>query len=178
LSEGQNIIGFTEAELGLVIAVLFIAVAIWKNPLEEPQPAKTTAVKPDPRYLQSKLDAERIHTRELEDKLRHLQLAAKDNKDLRSRQKPTCKEKGVASGDLLNAVVLGPDRFQVGQNTYDLGQLLKSVAPDMEAAKQAGCLHTIRIYYAKGIGIDDFDQGRRVLRNHFYGDSFGPEPIP
>jgi hypothetical protein len=176
MRDRQSIIGFTEAELGFFVAVLLLAVFLERRstaPSAE-RPRKDAAVE---------LQQARIQIGHLEQRLADLPATQSDLgrerqsaktetqaiKGLRSRQKPSCRERGVAKGFLLNVTVEGSNSFKVGDTVMNLAGLLGSVEPRLAVARQADCVESVRIFYDyRRVSLGQAVIARHSLQEHFY----------
>ena len=181
----QSIIGFTEAELGLFVAVVFLAMAVLHRPDVRPGPKQVIVNESELQSLRkdaNEANAQRHLANELKKQLEESNWRLKalerapSQKTLRSRAVPSCREKGIVCGDLFAVIIRGSDRFQVGKDTYDLDELINRFDPELKIAEKSGCKHSIRIYYREGISADELTDGINALKGYFYGGPSGPAP--
>jgi len=159
VSDRQSVIGFTEAELGLFIAILFLALFV-SGPSKNPGPQDVTLPK-------TTVDS-------LRQRVRVLTLQIDTLRGRRSRKRPSCREKGIASDYLLDVGVLSSSNFQVGRSVYTIRQLLQAVRSSLDSAATAGCVHEIRLRYRPGLSAEEYDTAVRTLVPYFDPVSLGP----
>jgi hypothetical protein len=97
-----------------------------------------------------------------------LQAELDRERNLRSRQKPSCIERHVARGFAADVQIAGANRFVVGGEAYDLTGLLRRLSPQVSQAKAAGCVQSIRVGYGDGVSLNDYLAGRSELARDFY----------
>jgi hypothetical protein len=176
MRDRQSIIGFTEAELGFFVAILLLAVFLERRSTVLPadRPRKDAA---------AELKQARVQINHLEQRLAELRAAQshfaherqsldtelQTIKGLRSRQKPSCRERGITKSFLLDVTVESSNSFKVGDTVTNLAGLLRSVEPRLEAARQADCVESVRIFYDYGrVSLVQAVIARRSLQEHFY----------
>ncbi len=159
MSDSQSIIGFTEAELGLFLAVLFLVLALGSQSVV---PSKTsthpkTSATPD---LSQKVEqqnknlkacsqqlSEANHRADSAEKSAAGKCANTLQEHLRSKQRPTCHEKGIQTGTFLFDVTLLADGFQVDNKNYSWEELLQAYAPQLQRATATDCSYTVRVFF-------------------------------
>lgn len=178
-----SIIGFTEAELGFIAAILLLVAFTTKSRSAAPNSAPHTVSAEqwksierrlaDAAAMKSKI-AELNRARE-EDERRNLLLQAEleRERNLRSRQRPSCMEKGVARGFIADVQVTGPNRFVLDGDGADLAGVLRKLSPQIAQANAAGCVQSIRVSYGGGVLLDDYLAARSKLARDFYIDDAG-----
>ncbi|HUA33187.1 MAG TPA: hypothetical protein VMA09_06250 [Candidatus Binataceae bacterium] len=112
------------------------------------------------RACEQELKKYKIKVAELEHELEAL-------KGLRSHQRPTCKEKGLASGNLFDAIVLGADQLKIGATTYDVDDLEDIFANPIAIAEKQGCVQTVRVSCERTIDAAECISVERALAKHF-----------
>src|SRR6266511_6189547 len=152
MSDRQSVIGFTEAELGLFIAILFLALFV-------SAPGKNA----DPPYV----TLPKATVDSLRQRVQVLTLQLDTLRGRRSKQRPSCREKGLTNDYLLDVGVLSASSFQVGRRVYNAAQLLESVRSSIDRALSAGCVHQIRVRYRSGLSAGEYDEAVRTLERHF-----------
>jgi len=191
MRDRQSIIGFTEAELGLFAAILLLIFSI--HPVSRPiRPPDRERPIPQDRttpsigafqklsqqnkdLLQGKDQTDKQNI-DLSEENRRLQQEIDKLKGLKSRQRPACTEKGLATGFLFGVTIVGADNFRIGDSTFDLAGLLRQFGPQLSAAAKAGCVQSIRAYYDRDLSLDDSIEARKALQLHFYLAEGGEAP--
>lgn len=149
MSQRAAVLGFTEAELGFFIAFLVLAFA-----LEPPPPPGDVVPADSLRQAQAQVASLERRMSELE--------------ALRSRQRPSCRERGIVEGFLFHAVVTPSGRYEVRGRQLDLSALYTTFAAEIATARQADCRHQVRISASSGLSADAFQTAVRNLARDFY----------
>lgn len=169
----SNIIGFTEAELGIFIAILVLIIVSAKHqtqamPVSKPTPSASAFPTPNVEATISALKQKNLD-------LQH-EIAALQNKPgLRSRSTPTCKEKGIANGPIFRTTIEGRDSFRIGDDVYDIDGLRTAFSAQISAAKAVGCSHVVYVYYGSGVTLPDYLAAVDELNQEFYTKAITPE---
>jgi len=160
-----SIIGFTEAELGFIAAILlFAAMSAHRTAVAKPVSQPTPAV--------SRKDFENLQ-RQFSQEIRKnvaLQHELDRQRNLRSRQKPSCIERHIAQDFVAEIQVTGIDQFQLEDETYDMKGLLQRFSPQFKQAQDAGCVQSIRATPGTNISTSDYVRAMNALGRHFYLD--------
>ena len=182
----QSIIGFTEAELGLFVAILFLVLALAGGPDDKgtsqipkpnltPQPPEPTSaadhihlLKEQVAQLEDKTSRDAVKIGDDAIKIAELEREIEKLRGLRSRQTPACTERNVAKGSIRDVTIVGPNSFQVGPSTYHLGGFLDTVAAELRQAKAAQCQQVIRVLYSSTLSMPDSLAARKALTRYFY----------
>jgi hypothetical protein len=178
-----SIIGFTEAELGFIAAILLFAAFAAKSRPAVPNSAPGIISADQWKSIERRLaDAAAMKSeiaelkRGREEQVReNLLLQAELNRErsLRSRQKPSCVEKGIARGFIAEVEIAGANLFVVDGGGSDLAGVLRKLSPQLGQAKAAGCVQSIRVGYGGGVSLDDYLAARSKLARDFYVDDIG-----
>jgi hypothetical protein len=162
-----TIMGFTEAELGFVLAALFIAVAIAAINERE-----ASAVSVD-EYVTA-ADSLRAEVEEMRDTLAHLRSSSTILRDslavLEARistKVPQCWEKGQQQAPIADVAVLGANRFRMNGQTVTIDGIRERLASFIATADSLGCRFVVRARPTSG--IDAVQQSAAVwqLRRYF-----------
>jgi hypothetical protein len=166
VSERQSVIGFTEAELGLFVAVLLIALYT-VSPAAPKLPGDMVTVPRDSLdFLNNRIDTLAAQTALLTAQVDTL-------RNRRSKQRPSCKEKGIIGDFLLDIVVLGPNRYAVNTRELAFKELMALVKTQIDQAASVGCVHSVRVQYRAGIPVDDYDAALKPIQQYFYATLAG-----
>jgi hypothetical protein len=177
VSDSQSIIGFTEAELGLFLAVLFLILALGSQsvaPSKIPSHPKTSA----PIDLSQKVEQQNKDIKALSQQLSAAtkradiaEAAAKhansQQQHLRSKQRPTCHEKGIQTGTFLFDVTVLAAGFQVGNKNYNWEELLQAYAPQLQQAMATDCSYTVRVYFDRALSSGALATSLQQLNQKF-----------
>lgn len=163
--------GFTEAELGFVLAALFIAVAITAIHERDVSAAaaeelRDNVVNVD--SLQSAAAAARDTVGELRDRETALRdsIAALNAKI--STKVPQCWEKGEATTVIAELDVLGANRFRMNGATLNIDQVRDRLASFIARGDSLDCRYIVRARPTRG--IDAVQQSDAVWRLRRYFD--------
>lgn len=91
----------------------------------------------------------------------------------RSAQRPSCRATGIISGPLFSVTVTAVNRFEISGRPFNLAGVRKQYGADLQAAERAGCVHSIRIYYAAGLSLEDYHVAANRLKQNFYAAELG-----
>ena len=152
-----TVLGFTEAELGFVLAALFAAVAVQAV---ESGKAKAAAVQ-DATIVALQRDSIARKFKEFRDSV------AKIPVQKRSSKVPQCWEKGEPRAPIATLRVLGANRYELeGQETTIAGVRAR-LAAQIARSDSLKCRYVVRAQLTRG--VDAVDQARAVwsLRTHF-----------
>jgi hypothetical protein len=162
-----TIMGFTEAELGFVLAALFIAVAI--AAINE-RDASAVSVDQHETAADS-LRAEMIAMRDSVARLRNSSTILRDSLEALeariSTKVPQCWEKGQQSAPIAEVAVLGANRFRMNGATVDIDGIRERLARFITVADSLDCRFVVRARPTSG--IDAVQQSAAVwqLRRYF-----------
>jgi hypothetical protein len=147
-----TVMGFTEAELGLVLAAVFAAVGV--SVFYESAPAAPPP--DDSRYVEAIRQRDSIAV--AFDRFRD---------SVRSTKVPQCWEKGEPRDPIAQVRVLGRDRYGMNGETLSFSQIRARLAPRIARGESLGCRYVVRARLTSG--VDAVDQSAAVwrLRAHF-----------
>jgi hypothetical protein len=162
--ESQVVIGFTEAQLGIVLAALFLV--LWIGAAE--------AQKPEPTRQKASVDISADSARNL-NRLALRQTAVADSlraivdslRPKRSRLIPSCKERGLAGGVLLAVYVLGADRLVVDGTQYTWDGFRRLTSADREQARRNGCIHEVSVSPSPEMPAHSYNTALKRIRSVF-----------
>lgn len=166
-----TIMGFTEAELGFVLAALFIAVAITAIHERDVSAAAAEELRDDVvnvDSLQSAAAAARDTVGELRDRETALRdsIAALNAKI--STKVPQCWEKGETTTVIAELDVLGANRFRMNGATLNIDQVRDRLAAFIARGDSLDCRYIVRARPTRG--IDAVQQSDAVWRLRRYFD--------
>ncbi len=128
-----TVMGFTEAELGFVLAALFAALAVSER---------------------SETDTRAVTTRELEKQRDSVVLAFKTYRDSvhkRSNKTPRCTEKGEPPGPIAELKVLGRDLYSMRGEQMNFAQVQTRLEPWIARSKTLECHYLVRTIPTPGV---------------------------
>jgi hypothetical protein len=144
--------GFTEAELGFVLAAVFAAVGVsmlYEYPAPAPPPDESKYV-------------EAVRQRD------SLALAFDRFRDsVRSTKVPQCWERGEPRAPVAHVRVLARDRYAMNGQTLSFARVRARLASRIARGDSLGCRYVVRALPTSG--VDAIDQAAAVwrLRTHF-----------
>ncbi len=163
-----DIVGFTLAELSLVLLYVFLALTL---PSRNTLQTETTRLSQQVTSLQAEIQ------RLLREKsfLPEPKPAPPEEKPrLRSAATPSCIEKGIVADWLFTAIIRGRDAYEVHGRRLTLAGLLSMYQPQVSASKEAGCVHSAKIQLGAGVSAVDYDFALRRIEQNFYTKKLGP----
>jgi hypothetical protein len=156
------VMGFTEAELGFVLAALFIAVAgsaLAKVRTEQEQSAKI--VVPDTTALVNKLQllrAENAQLRNENDELRALT----------SQMTPSCDERGETRESVARVTVTSANGYLLQNAAMPADSIFARLSFWIEKSRAKRCRFYIDVLPRPELSANDFIQASNRLSRHFY----------
>ena len=142
-----TVMGFTEAELGFVLAAVFAALAA--SALAPQQSAANLAAKND--TLSKKYDS--VST---------AFAAYRDSVRKKSNKTPRCTEKGEPADPIADIRILGRDTYDVGGERMTFRALETRLAPQIERSTTLGCHYLVRTIATRG--VDGPDHSAAVVK--------------
>ena len=143
-----TVMGFTEAELGFVIAAVFAALSV-SVIKDRPQTADLVAEN-------QKLLAQR-------DSLERAFAAFKDSAKKRSNKVPRCAEKGETADPVADIKILGRNSYELARertNALGISQRLDSL---VARSRSLGCRYLVRTHATAGVDGPDHSAAVRRL---------------
>lgn len=165
-----TIMGFTEAELGFVLAALFIAVAITAIHERDASAAAAEELRENVVDVDS-LQVAAMAARDTVGVLRDSATALRDSVAALvakiSTKVPQCWEKGESTSVIAELDVLGANRFRMNGAALSIEQVRQQLAPFIARGDSLGCRYIVRA--RPTTGIDAVQQSEAVwqLRRHF-----------
>lgn len=170
MKDRQSVIGFTEAELGLVLALIFLALWIVTQAKVRPQRpgvvevanGEIVALKDSAtrvRDVAAALDAAHDSVRLLRDSIRGI-----------SNQTPRCIERGYSDRFLGTVTIRGPNDFEIDATRSDIDGVLTHFRDPLAWAEKHGCRHSVQVRAVPELAVKDFTPAFRLLREHFNTD--------
>ena len=151
-----TVMGFTEAELGFVIAGVFAALTVAAlEPRVDVQNERRTAVE-----KLAVLQRERDSLARLVDTL----LVATKK---RSNKTPGCAEKGQADEPIKSIRVLGRDLYEVDGSQLTFHEVEHELSIWITKSRQLGCRYRIIAFATPGVDGPDHSAAMVKLRLHF-----------
>ena len=152
-----TVLGFTEAELGFVLAALFAAVAVQAV---ESGKAKAAAVQ-DAAVVVMQRDSIAREFKAFRDSVAKLPMQK------RSSKVPQCWEKGEQRDPIATLRVLGANRYELEGQELTIAGVRARLGAQIARSDSLKCRYVVRAVLTRG--VDAVDQARAVwsLRTHF-----------
>jgi len=157
----KNVIGWTLFEL--VVLLAFFVYPSYVSRQESTQK--------EVQNLQNTLNraAQKIQTLEDESSKLKTKLVNLDKKEqLKSKQLPSCIEKGFATGFLFQVKIIGEDKYQIDKKEFSYQEILKFYESDIEFAKKNGCVHSIWVESDKNMDASIYIAALKKIQMSFY----------
>jgi hypothetical protein len=161
-----TVMGFTEAELGFVLAALFAALVA--STLTDTQQvvdgeiAKVTAATAERDSLRLELETYRDSTSAQIGRLRDSLNAQK-----RSTKTPNCWERGEPRSSIAELAVLGANLYQHRGQAVDIQTIRRDLAAQIARSRQLECRYSVRARPTEGVGSREHSAAVARLREHF-----------
>ena len=156
MADRQSILGFTEAELGFFLVLLCVvlwAASALTTPVPKPVPNRANITRDSLVKLQVRLA-------QLEGTVDSLRRVVDS---LRSPIWPSCISRGLSSGTLLTAVVIGAGLFRVERDTLDIKELARRTARARVRANAAECREEVRFQVRRDLNASESEAARRSI---------------
>jgi len=144
--------GFTEAELGFVLAAVFAALAM--TGLVAQQSQSVDKVKKE--NIVARDDS---LTRRL-DSLSKAFVAYRDSVHKKSNKIPRCSERGEPATPIAVFRILGADSFEMGGERLNFATLTARLAPQIQKSQGLGCRYLVQTIATSG--VDGPDHSRAI----------------
>lgn len=147
-----TVMGFTEAELGFVIAAVFAALAV-----------SGLAAQPSARNLTARNDSltQRV------DSVTKAFAAYRDSVHKKSNKTPRCSEKGESADPIAEVRILGRNAYLLGGDTLSFKDLESRLAPRIRREASLGCRYLVRTIATPGVDGPDHSAAVARLWSHF-----------
>ena len=137
----STVMGFTEAELGFVLAAVFAGLAV--AGLGARQVQTNAVVRAD--SLQGRYDSLSVAFDRFRDSVRK-----------KSNKTPRCSEKGESAAAIAELRVLGRDRYGLGEKQLSLADVEANFAPQIKRSEELGCHYLVRVVAVAGVDSPAF----------------------
>ena len=154
-----TVLGFTEAELGFILAATFAAFGVaYSAPESSAQAALARAD-----------SATKAATRS-RDSVANALTALRDSVRKKSNLTPPCYEKGESRAPIAELTIVGRDRYVLGGDTIASAALDSVFAPQIARAAQLSCRFTIIARARAGVDAPVHAAAMARLKARFYVD--------
>jgi hypothetical protein len=154
-----TVLGFTEAELGFVLAATFAAFGVAYT--SEDSKAHASLTKSDSAYKAEKLKRETAEAalRSLRDSVRR-----------KSNLTPPCYERGESKAAIAELTIVGSDRYVVQSDTLGFADVEARFAPQLARSAQLQCRFTVIARAQAGVDAPVHSAAMTRLKTKFYVD--------
>jgi hypothetical protein len=159
----SDIISMTMTELFLML--LFLTIVITQ--LVPSGSNNSTQLEHKLKISNQKLDNLEREKKWLERKLSALK-GTKKEKNLKSKQKPSCIEAGLSEGFLASVTIEGKQRYRINQQTYEMAALKNHFSKALKKANTVGCVHSVKVIHQSEINLKDYLNSLKKLERLFY----------
>ena len=135
-----TVMGFTEAELGFVLAAVFAAMAV--AGLSAQQTHDTVVAKSD--TLQKKYDS-----------VSAAFTAYRDSVRKKSNKTPRCSEKGQSAAAIADLRIVGRDGYELDGQRLSFAEIEARFAPQIATSTSLGCRFLVRTIATSGVDGPD-----------------------
>lgn len=163
-----TVLGFTEAELGFVLATLFVAVSGYQ--IVEASSASDGALvaRDETAQVQDSLQTAQQGLRLVQDSLRVAKDELESLRRLTSRLTPYCSERGESDQPIARITVVDPRTYRVDGASLQLAGVTERLGRWLDISRTKGCRFGVEVVPAQGLAADDFMRAREPLSRLFY----------
>jgi hypothetical protein len=154
-----TVLGFTEAELGFVLAATFAAFGVAYSAPESS--AQAALARADSAYKSAAKSRDSIETA-----LRTL----RDSLQKKSNLTPPCYEKGEPRGPIASVTIVGSDRYEMNDETIGFSDLETRLAPQLARSARLACRYHVIARARAGVDAPVHSAAMQRLKSRFYVD--------
>jgi hypothetical protein len=151
--------GFTEAELGFVLAATFAAFGVAYSAPESS--AQAALARADSAYKSAARSRDSIETT-----LR----ALRDSLHKKSNLTPPCYEKGESRSPIAALTIVGRDRYVIDEETLSFSDIETRFAPQIARSASLACRYTVIARARAGVDAPVHSAAMQRLKSRFYVD--------
>lgn len=163
-----TVLGFTEAELGFVLAALFVAVSGYQIVEAREATAGAFEAANAAEAVQDSLLEARDGLSRVQDSLQVARQELDDLRRLTSRLTPYCSERGETDEPVARITVLGPRAYRIDGIDLAIAGVTARLASWLEISRAKSCRFGVEVIPAAGLAADDFMRAREPLSRLFY----------
>jgi len=166
-----DIVGYTLAEIAF--ALLFAIAAVFL-PTYGSLNSKLKVERDASKRSTAEVESLKKTISELEAKSGLLPKAQEDRQGLRSKQLPSCIEKGAATTWLFSATAISANKYVINNEIVTFDQLRGRFGSELAVAEKQQCRHSMQLLYAPGMAVSDYNLALRKMGGLFYVQPLGP----
>jgi hypothetical protein len=163
-----TVLGFTEAELGFVLAALFVAVSGYQVVAAAGAGEDSAATAEQAARLQGTLVATRDTLGDVRDSLTQSRAELERLRRLTSRLTPYCSERGETDQPVARIVVVDASTYRMDGAQMPIAGVTARLSRWLETSREKGCRFGIEVVPGAGLGADAFMRAREPLSRLFY----------
>ncbi len=157
----KNIIGWTLFEL-----VVLLAFFVYPSYVSRQESSKKEF-----QNLQNTLNRASQKIQNLKEESGELKTKLEDlgkKNQLKSKQLPSCIEKGLGTGFLFQVKIIGEDKYYIDNKEFTYQEILKFYQSDIEYAKKNGCVQSIWVESDTDIDATAYIAALKKIQMRFY----------
>lgn len=159
-----TVMGFTEAELGFVLAAFFAAVSVAYEHEREDAIGKTLSAEAALAAASTELEAARAHR----DSLRRRHQILLDSIARKSNLTPPCTEKGEPDVPIAQITVLAADSYLIGGVETTFANVRRRLSAQIQRQRELGCMYYVHVLAVRGVDAPIFSAATRRVRGVFH----------
>ena len=157
----KNVIAWTLFELFILLAFFVYPSFVTK---QESTQKEVQALQNTLNRAAQKIQSLEEESGELKTKL--VNLGKKE--ELKSKQLPSCIEKGLVADFLFHAKIIGKDQYQIDKKEFTYQEILKFYESDIEYAAKNGCVHSIWVESDSNMEASSYIAALKKIQISFY----------
>jgi hypothetical protein len=163
-----TVLGFTEAELGFVLATLFVAISGYQ--IVEARSATDGAdeARVQARSVQDSLSEARASLKLATDSLNMTRDELENLRRLTSRLTPYCSERGETDRPVARITVIDARTYRLDGASVQIAGVTSRLTRWLEISRAKGCRFGVEVIPTPGLAADDFMRAREPLSRLFY----------
>jgi hypothetical protein len=163
-----TVLGFTEAELGFVLATLFVAISGYQIVEARSAGDGADAASMQARSVQDSLADARAGLKLAMDSLSVTRDELEDLRRLTSRLTPYCSERGETDQAVARITVIDARTYRLDGASMQIAGVTSRLSRWLEVSKAKGCRFGVEVIPTSGLAADDFMRAREPLSRLFY----------
>jgi hypothetical protein len=164
----STVLGFTEAELGFVLATLFVAVSGYQIVEARGANESSAAAVEQTAAVQDSLTEAREVLAAARDSLTVAREELENLRRLTSRLTPYCSERGETDQSVARIVVLSPTSYRLDGAQVGIQGVTTRLSRWLDVSRAKGCRFGVDVVPAPGLAAEAFMRAREPLSRMFY----------
>ena len=170
-----TVLGFTEAELGFVLATLFVAISGYQiveargaGELSAAAGQQVAATQDSLRKAQDSLRVARESLAAARDSVTLAREEVESLRRLTSRLTPYCSERGETDQPIARIVVMDARTYRMDGTQMPITGVTSRLSRWLTVSREKGCRFGVEVLPGPGLGAEDFMRAREPLSRLFY----------